>query len=182
MSVMSDSHLPTFIASAFTGYATGRLDDCLSNIERCVGLLTLEQVWRRPNDVSNSVGNLVLHLTGNVTQWINAGLGGDRFDRDRPAEFSQRDPIPVENILPPLRKAMSRACDLIEALTPEELARDYPVQGRTVTGLAAVFHVVEHLSFHTGQIVSTTKLFTGRDLSLYDPQGQRTAPLRGRSV
>ena len=59
---------------------------------------------------------------------------------------------------------------------------EHPIQGRTVTGLAAVYHAVEHFSFHTGQIVSTTKLLTGRDLSLYDPQGRRVAPLRGGSV
>ena len=170
------------LTSAFTSYATGRLLDCLANIERCAGLLTVEQIWTRPNEVSNSVGNLALHLTGNVTQWIAAGLGGEAFDRDRPSEFAERGPLPIDQALPPLRQAVERACAIIEGLTPESLARDYPIQGRTVTGLAAVFHVVEHFSFHTGQIVSTTKLLTGRDLSLYDPQGRRIGELKGGSV
>ncbi|HEX6985514.1 MAG TPA: DUF1572 family protein [Planctomycetaceae bacterium] len=170
------------LTRAFTSYATGRLGDCLSNVERCVGLLTAEQVWHRPNEASNSVGNLVLHLTGNVRQWIVAGLGGEPFDRDRPAEFAERGPLPTERILPPLRQTVERACDVIGGLTPEALLREYPIQGRTVTGLAATFHVVEHFSFHTGQVVSITKLLTGRDLSLYDAQGRRVAPLRGGSV
>lgn len=170
------------LARGFTSYATGRLLDCLANVERCVGLLTVEQVWERPNEVSNSIGNLVLHLTGNVTQWIVAGLGGETFERDRPAEFAARGPMPTGAILPPLRRAVERACEVIEALTPETLVREYPIQGRTVTGLAAVFHAVEHFSFHTGQIVSTVKLLTGRDLSLYDPQGMRISPLRGGAV
>ena len=172
----------TALASSFTGYATGRLEDCLANIERCAALLSIDGIWQRPNDVSNSIGNLVLHLTGNVTQWINAGLGGDPFDRDRPAEFAHRGPLPAEQILPPLRRSVERACDVIAGLGPLALICDYAIQGRKVTGLAAVFHVVEHFSFHTGQIVSTTKLLTNRDLSLYDPQGQRIAPLQGGSV
>lgn len=172
------NHLP----SAFTGYATGRLQDCLANIERCVGLLTVEQTWQRPNDVSNSVGNLVLHLTGNVRQWIVSGLGGEPFDRDRPAEFAERGPLPTEEIRAGLRNVVRRANEIIGGLSSTALEREYSIQGRTVTGVAAVFHVVEHFSFHTGQIVSMTKLFTGRDLSLYDPQGQRIDRLEGGSV
>jgi uncharacterized damage-inducible protein DinB len=154
----------------------------LENVERCVGLLTVEQVWHRPNEVSNSIGNLVLHLTGNVTQWVIAGLGGEAFARNRPAEFAERGPLPVEVILPALRQAVERTCEVIDGLTADELLQEHAIQGRTVTGLAAAFHVVEHFSFHTGQIVSTTKLLTGRDLSLYDPQGRRIAPLRGGTV
>lgn len=170
------------LTHAFTAYATGRLLDCLANAERCVGLLTVEQVWHRPNDVSNAIGNLALHLTGNVTQWILEGLGGEPYDRNRPAEFAERGPLPAEVVLPPLREAVERACGVIKRLTPESLVREYLIQGRIVTGLAATFHVVEHFSFHTGQIVSTTKLLTGRDLSLYDPQGRRIGPLGGGSV
>ena len=170
------------LANSFTSYATGRLEDCLSNVERCASLLTVEQLWQRPNDVSNSVGNLALHLAGNVRQWILAGVAGEPFERDRPSEFAERGPLPMEQTLPPLRTTVERACAVIARLTPDDLEREYAIQGRTVTGLAAVFHVVEHFSFHTGQVVSMTKLFTGRDLSLYDPQGQRIAPLRGGSV
>jgi uncharacterized damage-inducible protein DinB len=170
------------LRSAFTSYATSRLDDCLANIERCVGLLTVEQTWQRPNDVSNSVGNLVLHLTGNVRQWVIAGIGGEPFQRDRPAEFAERGPLPQAQILAGLRDVVVRADQVIAGLSAADLEQEYSIQGRTVTGIAAVFHVVEHFSFHTGQIVSMTKLFTGRDLSLYDPQGMRIDRLKGGSV
>lgn len=113
------------LAAAFAAYATGRLHDCLSNIERCIGLLTAEQVWHRPNEVSNSVGNLVLHLTGNVRQWVVAGIAGEPFERDRPSEFSERGPLPAEQISPPLRQTVEHACDVIEALSPESLLREY---------------------------------------------------------
>jgi uncharacterized damage-inducible protein DinB len=170
------------LTPAFTRYATGRLDDCLANIERCVGLLTVEQLWERPNEVSNPVGNLVLHLTGNVRQWIVGGLGGEEFDRDRPGEFAERGPLTMDQVLPPLRATVESACRVIEKLDAESLVQEFVIQGRTVTGLAAVFHVVEHFSFHTGQVVSTTKLLTGRDLSLYDAEGRRIEPLPGSSV
>ncbi len=170
------------LPTAFTAYATGRLDDCLANIERCVGLLTVEQTWQRPNDVSNSVGNLVLHLTGNVRQWVIAGIGGEPFQRDRPAEFAERGPLPQAQILAGLRDVVVRADQVIAGLSAADLEQEYSIQGRTVTGIAAVFHVVEHFSLHTGQIVSMTKLFTGRDLSLYDPQGMRIGAMKRGSV
>ena len=89
---------------------------------------------------------------------------------------------PIERLLPPLRDAVAQACTIIGAMNASSLARDYAIQYRTVTGLAAVFHVVEHFSFHTGQVVTMTKLLTDKDLSLYDAQGRRIEPLNGGSV
>lgn len=145
---MSHDHA---LVDAFNAYAVGRLQDCLENIKRCTDLLTRDQIWQRPNEVSNSIGNLVLHLTGNVRQWIVSGLGEEHFDRNRPAEFAERGPLPTDQILTPLREAVAQAVTIIGNLSPESLARNYSIQGRTVTGLAATFHVVEHFSFHTGQ-------------------------------
>ena len=157
----------------FKNYAVERLRDSQQQIERCVRLLDDGQVWHRPNEVSNSIGNLVLHLRGNVRQWIVSGLGGEPFERDRPAEFAHREPIPAEEILGSLRKTLDEAAVVIKQLSQADLERQFNMQGYEVSGVAAVFHVVEHFSLHTGQIVYATKLLTGQDLSLYDPQGRR---------
>ena len=162
----------------FKSYSQTKLKDSLAQIEKCLNLLTLEQIWHRPNDVSNAIGNLVIHLNGNIRQWILKSLGGIPFDRDRPAEFAQRDPLPTDQIFGSLRETVKEACDVIAKLTEQQLAENVTVQGYELSGLAAVIHVVEHFSLHTGQIVYATKLLINQDLSLYDSQGQR---IDGRS-
>ena len=168
----------SLLRDEFCAYAATKLQDELRQIEKCLALLTLEQIWSRPNDVSNSIGNLVLHLNGNVRQWIVSSIGGVTFDRDRAAEFSQREPIETSQTLSPLQQSIADACDVIGALTEARLLERVTVQGYDVSILAAVFHVVEHFSLHTGQIVYQTKILTGLDLSLYDEHGQR---LNGRT-
>lgn len=161
------------LANQFVQYAGSRLQDNLKQIERCLNLLTVEQVWNRPNDVSNAIGNLVVHLRGNVQQWIVAGLGGEVFERDRPAEFAERGPIATAEIFSRLRTTVEKACDVMNNMTPKQLTQAVVIQGYEMTALAAVFHVVEHFSLHAGQIVYATKLLINQDLSLYDAQGRR---------
>ena len=157
----------------FKSYSQTKLNDSLAQIEKCLNLLTEEQIWHRPNDVSNAIGNLVIHLNGNVKQWIVNALGGIPFDRDRPAEFAQRDPIPTDEIFGNLNETVQQGCAVIAGLTKKQLLDKVTVQKYEVSGLAAVIHVVEHFSLHTGQIVYATKILINRDLSLYDSQGQR---------
>ena len=161
------------LAVNFNTYAQTKLSDSLRQIEKCLNLLSLEQVWHRPNDVSNAIGNLVLHLAGNVRQWIIASLGGESFARDRAAEFAQCEPLSTDEILKRLRQTVERACDVIGGLSPDALSARVTIQGYNVTGLEAVFHVVEHFSLHTGQIVYATKLLINQDLSAYDTAGRR---------
>ncbi|QDU36489.1 DinB superfamily protein [Maioricimonas rarisocia] len=170
-----DASCPHDLCDEFRRFAAGKLQDSVKQIERCLNLLTEEQIWHRPNEVSNAIGNLVVHLDGNVRQWIVGGVGQEPFERDRPAEFARRDPLPTEEILGGLRQTIDRACAIIRALTPERLLELEEIQKREVTVLAAVFHVVEHFTLHTGQIVYATKLLINQDLSLYDAQGQRVA-------
>jgi uncharacterized damage-inducible protein DinB len=157
----------------FCQYAQTRLNDNMRQIEKCLSLLSVEQIWTRPNDVSNAIGNLVIHLNGNVRQWILASIADVPYDRDRPAEFAQREPLETDVILESLRQAVCDANNLIATLPEKRLLERITVQGYDVSVLEAVFHVVEHFSLHTGQIVYQTKILTGLDLSLYDAEGRR---------
>ena len=161
------------LGTKFAEYAARKLEDHFAQISRCAGLLTTEQLWYRPNPRSNSVGNLLLHLTGNVRQWILNGLGGQPVSRDRQAEFDHRTPLPAAQALKPLESTIDEACRVIRNLGESELSKPYRIQEYDVAGVAAVMHVVEHFAFHTGQIVTTTKWLLDCDLSLYDEKGHR---------
>lgn len=161
------------LSAHFRSFSSSRLTDAVSQIKRCLTILSEEQVWTRPNEVSNAIGNLVLHLNGNVSQWILSGLGGEPDHRDRPAEFAQREPLPTADIMNMLLSTVQNACKVIDQLDQERLCQNKIIQGYETTVLGAVYHVVEHFSLHTGQIVYATKLHINEDLSLYDKHGQR---------
>ena len=156
---------PTSLARPFLTHARHLLLQVhLPRIEACMRELSPEQIWWRANPASNSVGNLALHLEGNVRQWIVSGLGGapDRRERDR--EFSQLGPVSRRVLLARLRKAVSEADRVLRKLNAETLAQTYSIQGFRVTGLQAVFHVAEHFSHHAGQIILLAKMLGGKDL------------------
>jgi uncharacterized damage-inducible protein DinB len=143
-------------------------EDYLPKIERCLERLTDEQVWRRASERSNSVGNLLLHLEGNLRQWVVSGAGGARDARVRDREFAERRHVPREELLCALRAAVSEADEALARLDPAALLERRRVQGLDVTLLAAVFHAVEHFSMHTGQVILLTKMLADEDLAFYD--------------
>jgi uncharacterized damage-inducible protein DinB len=126
--------------------------------------LSEEEIWWRPNPPSNSAGNLVLHLCGNVRQWIVSHLGGAEFERNRDLEFSEKGPIPRNKLVAQLRRTVRDACRVLARLSDDSLAQKHTIQGLRVNGLEAVYHVVEHFSYHTGQIIYITKLKRAQDL------------------
>lgn len=168
------------IVEQFTDSAARTIAQGRDQIVRCVRLLSTDELWARANEHCNSVANLVLHLTGNVRQWIVAGLGGAAFDRDRPAEFAARDRRPADELLGPFEKTIEEALGVIRAQDAASLAIRRAIQGYEVTALAAIFHVAEHLSFHAGQIIHMTKALKDVDLSLYDAQGRRLKASGGK--
>jgi uncharacterized damage-inducible protein DinB len=133
----------------------------------CVESLTDEQVWWRPNEASNSIGNLILHLNGNVGQWIVSSFNRSDDPRERSAEFAERHRIPASALLEKLGATMSRASEVLARLTESDLLATFHIQGYTVTGLGAVYHVVEHFGMHYGQILFITKLLRGENLGFY---------------
>ena len=136
----------------------------LPRIAECLQKLSEEEIWWRPNSASNSAGNLVLHLSGNVRQWIISGLGGAEDRRERDREFAERGPIPRKVLVTQLRRTVRDACRVIGRLSEDSLSRKSEIQGFHVTGLDAAFHVAEHFGYHTGQIIYITKLKRAQDL------------------
>lgn len=157
----------------FTQYAGRKLADHFGQLSRCVSLLSEEQFWYRPNERSNSVANLVLHLAGNVRQWIVGGIGGAAVERRRQEEFDARGGADKREAMARLAAVVEEARRIIEGASADALAREYDIQKYRVSGVAAILHVVEHFAFHTGQVVTITKWLLDVDLSLYDEKGHR---------
>lgn len=159
-------------ANTFNSYACHKLEQNMRQIARCARLLDRDELWRRDNEHCNAVGNLILHLAGNVGQWIIEGVGGEPYQRDRAAEFAQREPLDSRPIIERLGETVEQAGKIIRLCGPNRLESGCVVQGYEVTILEAIFHVVEHFSLHTGQIVHITKAIKNVDLSIYDSDGQ----------
>jgi uncharacterized damage-inducible protein DinB len=166
------------IAGAFVAEARRLLrDDYLPKIERCLETLSAADLWWRPNESSNSVGNLLLHLEGNARQWIVSGVGGAPDGRARQTEFDAgkgggADPASLPDasrLLARLRLTLDEVDAVLAQLDATRLLEGRAIQGLPeVTVLNAVFHVVEHFSMHTGQIILLAKLCASTDLAFYD--------------
>ncbi|HEX2270369.1 MAG TPA: DinB family protein [Pyrinomonadaceae bacterium] len=140
----------------------------LPKIERCLEQLNDDQIWWRANEQSNSIGNLLLHLCGNARQWIVCGVGSEPDTRTRDAEFARRDPLERAELLTLLRSTLGDVETVLRDLDPATLLEKRTIQGSEVDILEAVFHVTEHFSMHTGQIIMLTKMLTQKDLRFYD--------------
>ncbi len=134
----------------------------LGKIEQAVAPLTGEQLWWRPNEGSNSIANLLAHLHGNLSQWVLAGLGGRTFERHRDEEFAARGGRSKAELLADLAATVTRCQETIRSLSPEDLARVRRIQKYELDGYRALFHTVEHMSYHTGQIVLLAKQLGAR--------------------
>ena len=143
------------------------LEEYLPKIERCLDELSDEDVWWRPNEASNSIGNLMLHLRGNLRQWIIGGVGQRPFERQRQQEFDERSLIPRLELLARLKATLHEVDDVLAGLDPESLLTIRQIQNFEGTLLEAIYHVVEHFAMHSGQIITVTKMRTGRDLALW---------------
>ena len=144
--------------------ARSGLEKYLPRIVRCLQLLSEKEIWWRPNNASNAAGNIVLHLCGNIRQWIISGLGGEPDVREREKEFGERGPISRRMLIAQLKTTVGEACEIIDGLQEEALLQQFRIQGYDVSGLIAVLRVYEHFAYHAGQIMYVTKLKCGKDL------------------
>ncbi|HMF56552.1 MAG TPA: DinB family protein [Pyrinomonadaceae bacterium] len=143
-------------------------EEYLPKIERCMERLTDDDVWWRAGEASNSVGNLLLHMAGNARQWIVSGVGRAPDERDRQSEFDERRAISKTELLARLKNTLDEVDRTLAGLNSSALLETRSIQGYDVTVLEAVFHVVEHFSMHTGQIILLTKMLKSGDMRFYD--------------
>lgn len=153
-------------------------------LRHCVEALPRQAVWSRPNPSSNSIGNLLVHLTGNVTEWILGGVGGQTVSRYRAGEFSQADGADAHKLLDNLEIVLREADSVLAGLTERDLQRQLVIQDRETTVMAAVYHVVEHFAMHTGQIILMTKIYAPNKIHFYEDAGGLALPTwhRGTSL
>jgi uncharacterized damage-inducible protein DinB len=151
----------------FIKFSADKLEQLHGRIQDCLGRLTPEQIWTRNSANENAVGNLVLHLSGNVRQWIGSGVAGLADHRERDAEFDARGGKEPAELSELLNTTVAEVTAIVRAVPAARLTERITPQGHDVTVLEAVAHVVEHFAMHTGQIIFLTKMLTGQDLGYY---------------
>lgn len=147
-----------------------------TKIRRCLDVLPADAVWRRSDEQSNSVGNLLLHLAGNVRQWIVSSVGGAPDIRHRAAEFTAKEGANSDELFAALRGTLDEADEVLASLSAAQLMTRRTIQGREVTVLDAVYHVVEHFALHTGQMILLTKLYAPGRITFYEDAGGLAIP------
>ena len=155
------------LSEDFTAQAVVRIQASMDKIQGCLKELDDTMFWAIPNENSNGVAQLLRHLQGNIGQYIISGLGGNPDLRDRPAEFDASTDADRETITSSFVEVARNAQDLIRAVPDSVLLERKRVQGFELSGLGIILHVVEHLSYHTGQIAYLTKLYRNIDLGFY---------------
>ena len=151
----------------FLSYSVEKLRQSEERIQYCLDRLSPDEVWWRGAEECNSVANLVLHLCGNVRQWILASIDGQPDQRQRDAEFAARGNVSIAELRTVLKETVDEAIQAIGRVTPSRLVETVHVQGYDKSVLEAIYHVIEHFSLHTGQILYATKLLRKEDLGFY---------------
>jgi uncharacterized damage-inducible protein DinB len=145
-------------------------------LRHCVDALPSAATWSKPNESSNSVGNLLVHLAGNVTEWLLGGVGGQTISRYRAGEFAQKEGRDAAKLLVDLEAVLAKADAVLARQSGEDLGRSIVIQARETTVLGAIYHVVEHFAMHTGQIVLLTKIYAPDKIHFYEDAGGLAKP------
>ena len=148
-------------------HAVMRMDENTKKIEKCLKELSEDEVWQKPNKASNSIANLLLHLCGNIRQYAISSLGRRPDVRERDLEFSTEKGYEKADLFTKLSETVEEAKAIIKKIDIEEMLRIRFVQGYEFSGIGVLIHVVEHYSYHTGQIIFWTKLLREKDMAFY---------------
>lgn len=157
------------IGKEYISYCRRRLlKEYLPKIQGCFDELLEEDVWWRAHETDNSIGNLILHLCGNIRQWIISGIGGAPDERNRVLEFSERRHIAKKEVMKKFEETLLEADRVLEEFDADQLLEVRHFQKWDHTCLDAISHVVEHVGQHMGQIIYITKLRKGKDLKFWN--------------
>jgi uncharacterized damage-inducible protein DinB len=155
------------VTTEFIDQAVNRLEENTPKIKKCLDELSEPEIWQRPNASSNSVGNIILHLCGNITQYILSSLGATEDKRERDKEFSTEGGLSKVELFARLKATVDQATFTLKNINPNELTKVRSVQGYELSAIGIIIHVVEHYSYHTGQIIFWTKILKDKDLGFY---------------
>jgi hypothetical protein len=153
----------------FLSHSTAKLTEMTRYIETCLLMLNFDQVWFRGHPDHNSIGNLILHLSGNVRQWIGSSIGGEPDVRQRDQEFASSSRTDTPELLAALQSTVNDAVSILKNLPPGRLTEVVSTQDGERSVLDVIYQVVGHFQQHTGQIIFETKRLTGEDLKFYVP-------------
>ncbi len=159
------------LSSEFIEQSILRMQENIPRIDKCFSELSEKEAWQKPNDASNSIGNLILHLCGNITQYIISSLGGNADHRERDLEFSTKDGLSKAQLFEKITKVVNQSVLIMSEIPESELMRKRKVQAFDLSGIGIIIHVVEHFSYHTGQIAFLTKQLINKDLGFYEDIG-----------
>lgn len=143
------------------------LGESIPRLRSCLERLSDDDIWYRPNEHSNSVGNLVLHLAGNVRQWLGSGLAHLPDNRERDREFSEKGPLPRTELFRKLDETTNLIEQVLDHTSTEALLQTQSVQGFQENGISILVHVIEHFSYHVGQVTYFTKAHLDVDTGYY---------------
>ena len=144
------------------------LSNYLPKVESCLERLTDEEIWWRPNEESNSIGNLLMHLEGSTRNWIISVAGESYSPRNRQQEFDERKHIPKVELLGKLRRTVTEGATILTSIDADQLLQKRPAGSEEVTVLWAIYHAAEHFAMHTGQIIMLAKMLSKERIRLSD--------------
>ncbi|MFN5845096.1 MAG: DinB family protein, partial [Flavobacteriia bacterium] len=142
-------------------------NESYERIYKCLSMIDEKDLWRSPNEGIPTIGNMILHLCGNARQWILSGIGGRPDNRDRDQEFIIQSKIKKSELVFLLENLKVNLKQTIREMDPKTIDKKYLIQGFDVTGFSVLVHVIEHFSYHTGQITTLTKWLTNKQTDYY---------------
>ena len=145
-----------------------RLEENLRMVLICIDKITEKDLWKKPSKKGVALGNQIIHIVGNMTQYLISSLGEKKINRERDKEFKIDKRITKSSLINMLSNTIQESKKTITKLSMENLLKIREVQVYTLSGIGCLIHAVEHFSYHTGQIALLTKNITNNDLGFYD--------------